>query len=89
MAKAAQNIRVKKVKGHEYFVARIVRDGKLVERSLGARRTTRISEARRRLQEILDEDDDVCGVAGSSPFFGEIWSDAIDHIARSRESTNQ
>lgn len=83
--KSGQSIRVKTVKNRTYYVARIQRDGRVYEKSLGSTETTKLSEAKRRLREALFELEQSRDSEKSSPTFGEVWSRAITEIGRVKQ----
>ena len=78
-----QNLKIKTVKGKEYWVARAQRDGKTYERSLGAVASTKKSEAQRKLLAFLMElDSGQIKKRERGHTFDDLWPQMLDAIAQ-------
>lgn len=84
-----QYLRTKTVKGREYWIARIQRDGKTYERSFGATGSVKKSEAQKKLLAFLYElETEGAGAGGKRITFNEAWPRALDSIASLRRWRN-
>ena len=77
-----QNLRTKTVKGIEYWVARVQRDGKVCERSLGCTARIKKAEAQKRLLQFLIEvESGEIKRRTKSHTFNDLWPEALKSIA--------
>lgn len=84
-----QNLRTKTVKGIEYWVARVQRDGKVCERSLGCTARIKKAEAQKRLLQFLIEvESGEIKRRNVSHTFNDLWPEALKSIAEVKRWKN-
>lgn len=72
-------LKIKTVKGVEYYVARIQKDGKVREKSLGAVAKVKPAEVKAKLRAFIDAVEGDTLAAGRATF-ADLWAQAVDDI---------